>query len=293
VVYIDSRSQAPMENVIELPVLEALAAQIALAVENSRLHAEERRKGDLMSILAHEIRNPLSGILGYSSMGESGRYQLGTDATEFFSRIRREGERLRRLVDNILELARHEAGKVDWSFDSFELTKLIDVAVESYGAVEGKDIKFVVETDGLSDKPYGNADRLTQVLVNLIGNAVKFTPEGGTITIRAFSERVLPSDPDAPPTPATDLVAWAPVDPGEADPRDFVRVDVADTGPGMSEAVRSRLFRKFSQGTGKRGGVGLGLYISREIISRHGGTIWVTSEPGKGATFSFRIPIAP
>src|SRR5690606_27454954 len=105
-------------------------------------------------------------------------------------------------------------------------------------------------------------------------------------------ERLAGGDPEAPPPPSVGPEAWAPLDPAESSAREYVRVDVRDTGPGMSPEIRERLFEKFSQGGSKRGkGVGLGLYISREIVRRHGGSIWVKSELGAGSTFSFRIPV--
>jgi signal transduction histidine kinase len=132
------------------------------------------------------------------------------------------------------------------------------------------------------------------VLSNLLSNAVKFTSTGGVIEVKATVEAVAANDPESPPIPAHELDAWAPVDPSD-DRRLFVRIDVVDTGPGMTEEVRERLFRKFSQGgTRQRArGVGLGLYISRNIVLRHGGSIFVRSAVGQGSTFSVRIPVTP
>ena len=139
----------------------------------------------------------------------------------------------------------------------------------------------------------GNADRLAQVLSNLLGNAVKFSPEGSTIAVAARREVVRAGDPAAPPIPPTDPRAWIPT---EADDEigEVIRVDVCDHGPGMSAELQAQLFEKFTQGAGaaRRGGIGLGLYLCREIVRRHGGSIWVASELGKGATFSFRLPVA-
>jgi signal transduction histidine kinase len=132
------------------------------------------------------------------------------------------------------------------------------------------------------------------VLSNLVGNAVKFAPESGRILVSARHESVAATDPEAPPIPASQIGAWTPTDPTDDSALEFVRVDVSDNGPGMSPEVRARVFEKFAQAEGKARtkGVGLGLYISREIILRHGGTIFVESEVGKGTTFSFRIPVA-
>lgn len=294
IIYIDSRRLEFEEPPIELPILEAVAAQVALAIENARLHTSEKRKGELMAILAHEIRNPLAGILGYSDLGEEDG-ELHIEPKELFGRIRRDAERLRRLVDNVLELARHESGNVEWSMGPFNMAELVGEIVASYEPTcEQKNISISTNTSKLNGPALGNPDRIMQVLANLVNNAVKFSGPDDTIVITARREAVAPDDPELPPLPASHVDAWAPTDPTAEVAQDFVRVDVADSGPGMSKEMRDRLFQKFAQGeSGKRAsGVGIGLYISREIIRRHGGTIWVESEPGKGATFSFRIPVA-
>lgn len=294
IIYIDSRRLSLEEHGIDLLLLESFAAQLALAVENSRILAEEKRKSELVAILAHEIRNPLAGILGYADLGETGE-SPDLDTKEIFRRIHSDAERLRRLVDNVLELARHERGNVEWSMKPFDMAELITQAVESSRPVcEQKHISMKAITKDLRSKALGNPDRIMQVLANLVNNALKFTPHGGMITIIARSETVAATDPEAPPMLTSDIGAWLPTEPTDEVVEDFVRVDVSDTGPGMSEELRARLFEKFAQGSGKRrsSGVGLGLYISREIILRHGGTIWVESELHKGSTFSFRIPIA-
>jgi signal transduction histidine kinase len=293
VAYIDSNRLPLGEQAVDLSLLEAFAAQTALAVDNARLREEARRKTELMSILAHEIRNPLGGILGYSDIGKSEDSASDSEAKELFGRVHRDAERLRRLVDNILELSRHEAGKIEWSFGPVDLGALIEEVVQGYRPTCAKKrVDLAIDTEGLDAVAAANADRLGQVLSNLLSNAVKFTPAGGRIAVSARCESVAASDPESPPAPASELDAWGPFDPADIAGR-FVRVDVADTGPGMTEEVRSGLFEKFFQAGGKRAstGVGLGLYISREIVHRHGGTIWVTSTPGEGTTFSFRIPV--
>jgi signal transduction histidine kinase/predicted ATPase len=296
IIYIDSRRLSFEEHGVDIVLLESFAAQIALAVENSRLIAEERRKSELMAILAHEIRNPLAGLLGYADIGEAGETEeVGLHPREIFRRIRLDAERLRRLVDNVLELARHERGNVEWSMRPFDMAALIAEVIESNRPVcEHKRVIMRTMTQDLHDTALGNADRVMQVLVNLLNNALKFTPSQGTVTITARSETVAATDPEAPPIPTSEIQAWLPTEPTEEMVQQFVRVDVSDTGPGMTEELRARLFEKFAQGSGRRrsAGVGLGLYISREIIMRHAGTIWVESELGKGSTFSFRIPVA-
>ncbi len=294
IVYIDSRRLAFEEQGIDLSVLEALAAQVSLAIENARLMGEEARKSELMAVLAHEIRNPLSGILGYSDTG-AGDTDWGLDSKELFSRIHRDAERLKRLVDNIMELVRSEEGKMDWSMAPFDMNRIVETIVQSYTPTcEAKDVELVYNPGELKAQALGNPDRIMQVLSNLISNAVKFTPTGGKITVATTFESVAMSDPEAPPMPASQIAAWTPLDPADDLFHDYIRVDVTDTGPGMTEDLRQRLFQKFTQGRrGRRSsGVGLGLYISREIIMRHGGTIFVASKERQGSTFSFRIRLA-
>jgi signal transduction histidine kinase/tetratricopeptide (TPR) repeat protein len=294
IVYVDSSSVAGEDEKLDLAALEAIAAPLALAIENARLVVDAKRKSELMSILAHEIRNPLAGILGYSEMGSDPENGPDTDYRELLGRIRHDAERLRRLVDNVLELARHESDNVDWSMGAVDLGALAhDVAQNYHPVCEKKRIALVVDADDAAGAAIGNPDRLAQVLSNLIGNAVKFTPQGGTITVHVRREAVRVKDPNAPPIPATEVRAWVPG--GDDDVvGEFLRVDVADTGPGMTPELRAHLFEKFTQGAGAKrtSGIGLGLYISREIVRRHSGTIWVDSELGKGATFSFRLPVA-
>jgi len=294
IVYIDSRRLAFEEQGIDLTVLEALAAQVSMAIENSRLLGEEERKGELMAVLAHEIRNPLSGILGYSDTGASGE-DWGLDPKELFSRIHRDAERLRRLVDNIMELVRSEEGNMEWSMVPFDMNKVVEDIVESYApACETRGIKLEFNPGQLKSGALGSPDRIMQVLSNLLTNALKFTPKGGTVTITTRYENVPMSDPEAPPLPASQIAAWTPLDPADDLSHHYIRVDVKDTGPGMPQELTERLFQKFSQGRrGRRSsGVGLGLYISREIIGRHGGTIFVKSKEGEGSTFSFRLRLA-
>jgi len=131
------------------------------------------------------------------------------------------------------------------------------------------------------------------VFSNLIANAVKFTPRAGTITLAVRREVVRAGDATAPPAPATELRAWVPAADGDVI-GDFIRVEVRDTGPGMSPELLANIFAKFTQGPGatRTRGIGLGLYISREIVRRHGGSIWVESELARGATFVVRVPVA-
>lgn len=296
IVYVDSRRLADEDRVGDLALLEALASQAAIAVENARLVAEEQRKTDLMAILAHEIRNPLAGILGFSELLPDEKLEMPPRFVNLITRIHTDAQRLHRIVDNVLELARVEAGKVEWSMSPVCAADLLrDVAAAYVGLAGKKGIEFKVETHEDTPLVLANADRLFQVLSNLIGNSLKFTPSGGSVTLAARPETMTAvlGDGLGAPVKGDDLTAWVPLTPGAGQERTFVRIDVRDTGPGIPPERRERLFEKFAQGEeGKRvsRGVGLGLYISREIVLRHGGMIWVESELGKGSCFSLRIP---
>jgi len=248
IVYIDSRRLAFEEQGIDLSVLEALSAQVSLAIENARLLGEEERKTELMAVLAHEIRNPLSGILGYSDSGSSDE-DWGLDSKELFSRIHRDAERLRRLVDNIMELVRSEEGKVDWSMAAFDMNEVAANIIESYApSCESRGIELSFKPGKLTANALGSPDRIMQVLSNLITNAIKFTPKGGSVTVVTRYENVPMSDPQAPPPPVSEIAAWTPLDPADDLYQMYIRVDVIDTGPGMPDELTERLFQKFSQG---------------------------------------------
>lgn len=293
VAYVDSQTPRGGELSISLELFEAFTSHVALLVEGARLAGEDARKSELLAVLAHEIRNPLAAILGFADVGREDS-PSSEEAHDLFGRIRRDGERLQRLLNNIMDLVRHDTGKLDWSSTAVDVHRLLRSAVESFRPIcRDKEIEVALDLDRLDARAFGNEDRLMQVVANLLGNAHKFTPRRGRIQVVAWRESVSDDDPDSPPAPASELRAWAPLAGGEI--HDVVRVDVRDTGPGMSADECRLLFDKFAQGPGQRrstGGVGLGLYISREIIQRHAGSIWASSSPGAGATFSFRIPVA-
>lgn len=295
IVYADSSGAELDDQPFDLGALDAACAPLAAALDHARLLDDARRSAELMSILAHEIRNPLAGILGYTEMGrdrELAPAHLG-DA-ELFDRIHADAERLRRLVDNVFEMARHEAGRPDASFGPVDLERVARAVIGDFArAISERRLTIAITADEPVGPALGSSDRLAQVVANLLGNAIKFSPIGGTIEVRLQRERVVAGDPAAPPLPPTDARAWIPLAAGD-DLGDVIRVDVRDHGPGMSDELRAQLFEKFTQGANaaKHGGLGLGLYLCREIVRQHGGAIWVESELGRGACFSVRLPVA-
>jgi GAF domain-containing protein/anti-sigma regulatory factor (Ser/Thr protein kinase) len=258
-------------------LLQTFATQSALAIQNARLFREieakgrelevaSRHKSQFLANMSHELRTPLNAVLGYTELLIDGIYgELSPKAGDVMIRIDRSGKHLLGLINDVLDLSKIEAGQLELALADYSLAEVVHAVVtqvESLAAEKGLSLQAVV-APGL---PAGRGDerRLAQVLLNLVGNAIKFT-EAGSVRIAAHRE-------------------------GDA----FV-VAVADTGPGIAEADRQRIFEEFQQAdsssTRKKGGTGLGLSIARRIVELHGGRIWVDSTVGRGSTFSFRVPV--
>ena len=241
----------------------------------------DRMKTDFISTVSHELRTPLTSVLGFAKLiqkklDESIFPLIQTDdkkvnrnirqVTENIEIIVSEGMRLTKLINEVLDVAKIEAGKMQWNMNTLMITEVIDRAFSATSALfEQKGLTPIRETESDLPNIYGNKDRLIQVVINLISNAVKFT-EQGNVTCRVKQ---------------TDK---------------SIVVSVIDQGVGISEPDQPKVFERFKQVgdtlTDKPQGTGLGLPISKEIVEHHGGRIWVESELGKGSTFSFSLPIA-
>jgi signal transduction histidine kinase/DNA-binding response OmpR family regulator len=266
----------------DIDVLLTLADQVAIAIDNARsyeiaqqaiteLRELDRLKSQFLANMSHELRTPLNSIIGFSRVIIKGIDGPVTDLQEQdLSAIYNSGQHLLRLINDILDLSKIDAGKMELAYDDVNISELIQSVVPTVsGLIKDKSITIVQNID--PDIPILRADamRLRQVMINLLSNAAKFTEEG-TITIGAAVE--------TKPNGQSEVV-----------------IKVTDTGSGIAPEDRSKLFQPFSQldasPTRKTGGTGLGLSISRRLIELHGGLIDVTSEVGKGSTFYFTLPL--
>ncbi|PZV15951.1 MAG: transcriptional regulator [Pseudanabaena sp.] len=240
----------------------------------------DRMKTDFISTVSHELRTPLTSVLGFAKLiqkklEESIFPMIQTEDKKVNRSVRQvsenleiivsEGTRLTKLINEVLDVAKIEAGKMQWDMKPLAINEVIDRAFSATSALfEQKGLLPVREIEADLPDVFGDKDRLIQVVINLISNAVKFTDQG-SITCRVRQDN------------------------------QFILVSVVDQGVGISESDQPKVFEKFKQVgdtlTDKPQGTGLGLPISKEIIAHHGGKIWVESEVGKGSTFSFTLPI--
>jgi hypothetical protein len=248
---------------------ELEAATNELRAANERLKELDKLKDDFVTTVSHELRTPLTSIRSFSEIVHDYPDLPIDERREFLQIIVQESERLTRLLNDILDLAKMEAGKIEWHMADIAPRAAIEQALSATKGLVRKHGKVQLETAFEEDLPiiHVDADRLMQVIVNLISNAVKF------------------SDKDA---------GWVRLEARRED--GALRVDVRDNGIGIDPKDHNRIFERFQQAgntlTEKPAGTGLGLPISREILRHFNGEIWVESEIGKGATFSFRIPAA-
>jgi len=239
----------------------------ALEERRRQLVEAGKQKGQFMANMTHELRTPIHGICGLCDLVESGVYGPVNDKQRQAQQtIKRSARGLLQLIDDLLQLAKSDAGKLEFHPTQVDLNELLPMVISSARAMAGKTPMelLLAADDGL---PCITTDRgkLNQILINLLSNAVKFTPEGGRITVRA--SRV---------------------------GGDKVAVAVADTGVGIAEADLSRVFDEFRQVDGSTersyGGVGLGLTLARRLATLLGGTITVESKLGRGSTFTVTLP---
>jgi len=225
----------------------------------------ERMKSEFVSVVSHELRNPLTSIRGSLGLLEGGVLgELPSPVLDMVRIASTNAERLIRLINDILDLEKMEAGKVELRLQPVEVAEVVEATLGGLrGMADTSKVELHAEVGG-TGQVRADRDRLIQVLTNLVSNAIKFSPSGGRVTVRALSEV-----------------------------QGRVRFEVVDQGPGIPVEKRAKLFGRFQQldspSTRSVGGTGLGLAISQAIVEQHGGNIEVQGEPGEGATFTFSL----
>ena len=259
----DSRRYHPSD----LEAAEELARRASIAVDNVRLYGEAqealRAREDLLAIVSHDLRNPLGVVLASSSLllksslppEKEGRARRQVEA------IQRAGNRMNRLIRDLLDFASIQGGRLSVTLRPRDAAAIVSEVLEALEPLAAsKTLRLANETAGDLCVSCDH-DRVVQLLSNVIGNAIKFTPDGGTITVRATRDGT------------------------------EVRFAVVDNGPGIPAEELPHVFDRYYQARRKnREGIGLGLSIARGIVEAHGGRIWVESEEGRGSTFFFTLP---
>jgi signal transduction histidine kinase/CheY-like chemotaxis protein len=262
-----------------IDVLQTFAAQSVLAIQNANLFAEveeksrqlemaSQHKSQFLSNMSHELRTPLNAIIGLTEMMYTNPARFGTEkATEPLRRVNRAGNHLLGLINQVLDLSKIEAGKLELSPESVNLASLIDEVIGTARQLaEQNKNRLVVESQENLGSLTVDPMRLRQILLNLLSNACKFTKQG-EVMLRA--RKVV-------------------------DGRNWIEIAVADTGIGMTAEQQAKLFEEFTQAdtsTARQyGGTGLGLAITRKLARMMGGDVTVTSQPGKGSVFTVRLP---
>jgi signal transduction histidine kinase len=258
-------------------LLETFADQSVLAIQNARLFREieeksrelaeaSKHKSQFLANMSHELRTPLNAILGYAELMLDSIYGEPSDKMRtVLERLQSNGRHLLGLINDVLDLSKIEAGQLILSLDDYSMSDVVHGVVSAVEPLAAeKRLAFKAEVTPGLPTGHGDGRRLSQVLLNLVGNAIKFTDKG-EVAIRASAAN------------------------------GAFTVAVCDTGPGIAAADQAKIFEEFQQAdssiTRKKGGTGLGLSIAKRIIEMHGGRMWVESEPGKGSTFYFTLPV--
>ncbi|HEY2708576.1 MAG TPA: ATP-binding protein [Caulobacteraceae bacterium] len=256
---------AAVLNVTAAAMAWRLFAGVLAAGEQARAEAEaaNNTKSEFLATMSHEIRTPLNGVLGMAQAMAAG--ELGGEQRERLDVIRRSGESLLAILNDILDISKVEAGKLEIEQVDFDLGEVLGGVLATFAPLAmQRGLRLTVEFAGAEGVYRGDPTRMRQIVSNLVSNALKFTPAGAIRVVGVLEAHAL-------------------------------RIDVADTGIGMSSEVTEGIFGKFVQAdastTRRYGGTGLGLAISRELAMLMGGSIDLASAPGKGSVFTVRLPL--
>jgi signal transduction histidine kinase len=281
-----------LENMVQERTAALREKARELEKANQELKVVDRLKSDFLSNVSHELRTPLTSIRSFTEiLLDDGMDLEEAERQEFLQIVASQAERLSRLINDLLDLSKIEAGEFHCAAETIALDhKVIHPSIETLKTIaRERNVEIITRLGDPLPPVLGDGDRMSQVLTNLVDNALKFTPAGGEIHVSTelSDTRVNLRDPQT-------RFAGLESDTPELGP--YVVVHVEDTGVGIDRADRQRIFEKFGQVgnvlTSKPQGTGLGLAISGSIMVQHGGAIWVESETGRGSRFSFSIPVS-